>query len=365
MEASSPAGRTVARVELALVRLPLWAPFTSAHGVETVREVTIVGVFAEDGTAGWGECSSLRAPGYATEYGADSWRALCEEIAPALLAGDDWRDGSRPMASAAVETALLDLDCRARHVSLSQHLGGTRGLVETCAVLGMTSTIDELLASAARLVDDGYRHLKLKIRPGWDIGPLRAVRDAFPQVSLAADANGSYDAAEVFPVAEIDALSISYVEQPFPPGRLDLAAALGEASSTAIALDESIGSLRAARQAIEMGAAEVLNVKPARLGGIREACRVCETAAVAGVAVFVGGMLETGVGRAAALAVASLPVCSLPTDLGPSSRYFEEDLTAPIELRDGSIPVPSGEGIGVVPVPERLAALTVERKVLG
>lgn len=365
MQTPSPTNRGVARIELVLVRLPLRAPFVSAHGVETVREVSIVRVVGQDGTEGWGECSSLSTPGYATECSGDSWRVLCEQIAPALLAGDDWRDTSRPMASAAVETALVDLECRARHESLSRHLGGTRSVVEACAVIGITQTVDELLAATARIVEDGYRHLKLKIRPGWDLVPLRAVRDAFPQVTLAADANGSYDRIEAFPATGIDALSIAYVEQPFPPGRMDLAVALGGVAETPVALDESIGSPDAARRAIAIGAAGVINVKPARVGGIGEACRICAIAADAGVPTFVGGMLETGVGRAAALAVASLPACSLPTDLGPSRRYFERDLTEPIELRGGSIPVPGGEGIGVVPVPERLDALAVERRVLG
>jgi O-succinylbenzoate synthase len=348
-----------------LVRLPLRTPFASAHGTETVREVTIVKLVAEDGVTGWGECSSLGAPGYATEIGSASWDALRGEIVPALLAGGSWRDPSRPMASAAVDTALADLDCRSRHASLAARLGGIRSSVESCAVIGLVPSLDELLAAASARVAEGYRHLKLKIRPGWDVEPLRAVRDRFPQVSLAADANGSYDDGEAaFPAAAIDSLGLVYLEQPFPADRLDLAAELGARAATPIALDESIGSVEAARRAVQTGAARVLNVKPARLGGIGAASEVCEAAAGLGVDAFVGGMLETGVGRAAALAVAGLPGCTLPTDLGPSSRYFVQDLTEPIEMCGGRIPVPDGEGIGVAPLPERLAAFTVDHAVL-
>jgi len=353
-----------AAVELIRVRVPLRTPLRAAHGTETVRDVVLVRVVDRSGSEGWGECSALSRPTYSHEYTAGAWALLVDELVPALLSGEPSPVTGHPMARAAIATATADLEARAVGCSLATMLGGTRPEVQTTAVLGITGDPDTLVARVAEARDAGAAMVKLKIRPGLDAGPLGAVRAAFPDLALAADANGSYATTEEVPVAELDRLGLAYLEQPLPADDLAGSARLAARMTTPVALDESVGSNATFDTALALGALRVLNVKPARLGGPREAVALATRAAGLGVAVFVGGMVETGVGRAAALAVASVPVFGLPTDLGPSSRYFTRDLTPPIELRDGRLPVPTGVGLGVRPSPEALAAVTVDRLLL-
>jgi O-succinylbenzoate synthase len=212
-------------------------------------------------------------------------------------------------------------------------------------------------------VAEGAALVKLKVTPRpADLDAVTAVRAAWPQLPLAVDANGTLDARSLAVLAPV---GLAYVEQPAPADDLLASAALARRTDVPIALDESITSLAALEVALAVGAGTVVNVKPARLGGVATAAEVARAAAEAGCATFVGGMLETGVGRAAALAVAALPWCTLPTDLGPSSRYLRPDVTEPIELdAEGRLVVPAGPGIGVAPDPDRLADVAVERVVL-
>jgi o-succinylbenzoate synthase len=353
-----PPGGDLDSIGLYRVRVPLIEPFVTAHGVEHERDITLVRVAAGE-LDGWGECSALAAPTYSEEFSAASWSALRDAIAPDCLAGGEWRDGSRPMATAALDMALVDLDLRRRSVSLRVHVGGTRALVDSCAVVGVADSLPALVEAVGRRVDDGHLQVKLKIHPGWDVAPLTSVRDRWPGLALAADANGSYGSAPDVP-RQLDALGLVYLEQPL--GRSDLAGSreLAESFHTKLALDESITSPGTAIAALALGAASVVNIKPARLGGLDAACEVARIVADHGAGSFVGGMLETGIGRAAALGVASLPSVGMPTDLGPSSRYFVDDITEPFTLVDGRIEVPTGPGIGRRPRPDRLDRFLVE-----
>jgi O-succinylbenzoate synthase len=360
----------LAALVLHRIRLPLLEPFVAAHGTEHERAVTLVEAVGGEGVSGWGECDALSRATYSAEDADGAFRSLRDELVPAVLRSDDVAARAAvdaPMAWTALAGALTDLHLRRVGRSLAASIGGTRTTVATTAVVGQRPTPAATVDAAAHLVDAGHRALKLKVSPGHDIGILRAVRAALPDVGLAADANGSYGHHAL----ELDALlraavevGLTYVEQPLPADDPDGLVALARrvSADVAVALDESIPTADAARQLARSGAPFALNLKPARVGGLDRALEVLAVATRAGWPVFVGGMLEAGVGRALALAAASWDACTWPTDLGPSSRYFADDVTEPIELVDGDrLPVPATPGIGVTPRPERLAALTVER----
>jgi O-succinylbenzoate synthase len=398
-------------VELRRVRLPLVRPMVAAHGIERDRDVVLVAATLADGTVGWGECSTLGRPTYTGEWTEGAWGILCDEFVPALLAGRASDVVGHPMASASVSTALLDARLRSSGVNLAGALGAGFGRampsttvpgtavpsstvpgtavpsstvpgtavpsstvpgtaapstsVLSTAVTGIQPTVDDLLACVATDLATGHRSVKCKIRPGWDVEPLAAVRSTWPDLGLAADANGAYDRSDLDHLASLDRLGLLYLEQPFAADELLPSAELVRMVATPIALDESVTSVATVDVIVALGAAGVLSIKPARLGGIDEAARVADLAVDRGLGAFVGGMLETGVGRAAALAVAALPGCGLPTDLGPSSRYFLADLTASLCLDAlGALPVPTGPGIGVTPDADRLDAATVDHVVL-
>ncbi len=358
----TPAGEgpPPAAVDLVRVHLPLRRPFVASHGTETVRDLVLVRADDGAGGVGWGECSTLGRPSYTAEHTDGAWAALADDLVPAALRGAPFARAARPMASAALATALLDLALRGEGRSLAASLGATATAVPVAAVVGL-DPIGDVITAVRAAVGAGAVLVKCKIAPGDDVARLGAVRAAWPDLALAADANGAYRAVEEVPVAELDDLGLAYLEQPLPPADLAGSAALTARSATPIALDEAIGDEDDLDAALAAGAFSVLNVKPARVGGPTEAARLVARAAADGIDVFVGGMLESGIGRAVALAVAGLPGCSLPTDLGPSGRYFVEDLTPPFVLTDGRLTVPAGPGIGVVPLDDVLDRVTVDR----
>jgi o-succinylbenzoate synthase len=359
----------VAQVVLHRVHLPLREPFIAAHGVERDRQVVLVQVVGADGRSGWGECSALRAPTYTAEYTDAAWAHLRDRLVPAVLSGEPAGPETGPMAWTALDTAVTDLRLRANRRSLVSALGGGGRDVAVTAVIGGGHHRDALLALVGERVTAGYQSVKLKITPCEEvIDDLRAVRQAHPAVALAADANGSFDltdTAHVRLLDQIDALGLAYIEQPLPARSITDLAELARRLSTPVALDESVGNPGDAEGAARTGSAFVLNVKPARVGGLAAARRCLAIASGAGWPVFVGGLLETGVGRAMALAVAAVVDArsnSLPSDLGPSHRYFERDLTEPIEMSTaGRVVVPTGPGLGVTPIEERVRAFTVDR----
>jgi o-succinylbenzoate synthase len=355
-------------VELRRVRLPLVSPFRSAHGTERVREALLVRVRAPE-AEGWGECVAMSTAGYSEEDVERAHRVIADILAPRLL-GVDVRAvdvvprlapvAGHPMAKAALEAAVLDAELRGSlsPVSLSRHLGGVRRRVPAGVAVGLHDTVDELLRAVGAYVDQGYPRVKLKIEPGRDVPFVAAVRRAHPEVLLQVDANESYSLDDADLLARLDDFDLLLVEQPLP--RHDLAGhvALAARLRTPICLDESIGSAADAERALAAGACAVVNVKPGRVGGLLEAVRVHDVCAAVGAGVWCGGMLETGVGRAANLALASLPGFTLPGDLSASDRYFARDVTPPFVLEDGHLTVPSGPGLGVEPEPSALAALT-------
>jgi O-succinylbenzoate synthase len=356
-------------VELVLASVPLVRPFRTSFGEETSKEAILVRVGTAEGH-GWGECVASPLPRYSEEFNEAAWIVLRDHLAPSLLAaGDiepeavqralDWVRGHR-MAKAAVESAVLDADLRVRGRSLASYLGAVRNRVECGVSVGIPESVDALVRQVSGYVRAGYRRVKLKIEPGWDVLPVGEVRRAFPDVSLSVDANAAYRLEDIAVFEALDPMDLLMVEQPLHHEDLLDHAVLATRIATPVCLDESIRSAADARAAIELGACRVINIKAGRVGGLLEARRVHDVARERGVPVWCGGMLETGVGRAANVALAALPGFSFPGDTSASDRYFARDLTEPFVLgEDGTMAVPSGPGLGVEPLPDRLEECTV------
>ena len=356
-------------IEVRQVRLPLVTPFRTALGTERDRHVVVVRVLSHDGD-GWGECAALTEPTYTSEYAAGAAHVLEHHLAPALVGRaldavavtpSLAHVKGHPMAKAAVEMAVLDAELRHEGRSLAARLGATRTRVPAGVAVGLTSTIADLLQEVGALVDAGYTRVKLKIQPGWDVEPVRAVRARVGgSVLLQVDANGSYAGLgdAVARLAALDTFGLALIEQPLAEDDLAGHAELAKELSTPICLDESITSVRTARDALDAGACSIVSIKAGRVGGYLEAVRIHDVCRDAGVAVWCGGMLETGLGRAANLALAALPGFTIPGDLYASDRWFAEDLTEPFVLEDGELRVPDGPGIGVTPRPEVLTEHT-------
>jgi o-succinylbenzoate synthase len=330
-------------VEVVRAALPLVTPFATATGTEVVREVLLVHARGPDGVEGWGECGALSTPSYSGEWtdGADA--VLRRFLLPAARDGSGAGVVGHPMASAAVEAALLDLRLAAAGLDLPDWLGAVRDRVAAGVAVGLATTVDALLVEVDALVAAGYRRVKLKVRPGWDLEPVRAVRAAWPDLALGVDANGSYrrgDAGSGGPLRRFDDLDLVEVEQPLPADDLVGAAEVARRLATPVCLDESITSAATLEVALALGAVDHVNLKPARVGGLAEALRVLALAEARGVPLWVGGMLASGVGKAVDVALAALPGVTLPGDLPASRRWFAEDLTEPWELDDdGTLPV--------------------------
>jgi o-succinylbenzoate synthase len=358
----------VRRVDLFLVAMPLVAPFRTSMGTTSEKRVILARV-RTDQAQGWGECVADDVPEFSAEFNDGAWLVLRDHLVPALFgAGDVEAVGledvfghvrGHPMAKAALINALLDAELRSRHESLAAFLGADRDRVACGVSVGIAATTDELLAQVAGYLAEGYRRIKLKIEPGLDRERVAAVRGAHPDILLSVDANAAYRPEDLDVFLDLDAHGLLMIEQPLHHEDLVRHATLQSRISTDLCLDESIRSAADAAAAIELGSCRIVNIKQGRVGGVLEAGRVHDTCRAAGVPVWCGGMLETGVGRATNLALAAMPGFVLPGDTSASSRYFHEDLTDPFELApDGTMAVPDGPGIGVDPDPDRLAAWT-------
>ncbi|MFP7762330.1 o-succinylbenzoate synthase [Marisediminicola sp. LYQ85] len=344
-------------VEVHLVGMPLVRSFETSFGVQTERAVLLVRVLTDEGE-GWGECVAGTDPVYSSEYVGAVAGVIRDYLAPTLLglesitaAGVDgalrYVVGHR-MAKAALEAAVLDAESRAAGVSFGAVFGATRTSVECGVSVGIAPSIDALLDEVCGYVDAGYRRIKLKIKPGWDLEPVAAVRallgaDALLQV----DANTAYTLADVDHLRRLDDFGLVLIEQPFVEEDVAAHAVLARAISTPVCLDESIVSTAVAVDAIDRGATSIVNIKAGRVGGYLEAVRIHDACVERGVPVWCGGMLETGIGRAANVALAALPGFTLPGDTSASDRYYADDLTEPFVLRDGHLDVPTTPGFGL------------------
>ncbi len=362
-------------IELRLIRLPLVSAFRSPLSTETVREALLVRVESDEGD-GWGECVASSDPLYSSEYLDSAWLTVTRYLAPRLLATREL-DGKavagllapikgHRMAKAALEMAVLDAELRAAGISLSTYLGGVSSAVTPGVAVGITRPVGELLEQVQEYLEQGYLRIKLKVEPGWDLEPVQAVRERFgPDLMLQVDANGSYRRSDLAHLARLDEFSLLLIEQPLHEEDLLGHAQLAEHLTTPICLDESIVSAQSAASAIALRACSVVNIKAGRVGGYLEARAVHDLCLSADVPVWCGGMLETGLGRAANLALASLPGFSLPGDISASDRYFHQDITTPFRLSGGQISVPTGPGLGVEVLLSVIDELTVRSKTVS
>jgi O-succinylbenzoate synthase len=357
--------------ELRRLRMPLVRPFRTSFGTETVREVMVVRVITDQGE-GWGESSIESEPLYLSEFHNAADYVFAEHLIPRLFAAGAFRaedvaailepvKGHR-MAKSALEMALLDAQLRAIGQSFQRFIGGTCASVPVGVSVGITDTIDELVAVVAGYVDDGYPRIKLKIEPGFDIEPVRRVREANPDILLQVDANTAYSVDDIEHLRQLDAFDLLLIEQPFGEDDLVGHAEIRRRLNTPICLDEGIRSIDHARSALALGAADIINIKPARVGGYLSARAIHDLCRAADIPVWCGGMLETGIGRAANLALASLPGFTLPGDISATKRYWTRDITAPFQLDNGAIDVPTGIGFGVEVDVDFVEEITFERR---
>lgn len=359
-------------VELRRISMPLIAPFRTSFGVESTRDILLLrAVLAGPGgeAEGWGECVAMSDPLYSSEYVAASVDVLKRFFLPKLFAAGEV-DGAAVgqalepfkghwMSKAAIETAILDAELRASGRSFARELGAVREQVPCGVSVGIADSVGKLLAEVEGYVAAGYVRIKLKIQPGWDVEPVRAVRERFgADLLLQVDANTAYTLADARHLARLDEFGLLLIEQPLPEEDVLGHAELAKVVRTPVCLDESITSARTAAAAITLGACSIINIKPGRVGGYLEARRIHDVCAAHGVAAWCGGMLETGLGRAANVALAALPGFTLPGDTSASDRYYRTDITEPFTLAAGHLAVPSGPGLGVTPVADRLAAVT-------
>lgn len=361
----------ISQVELRRLRLPLLEPLRASYGTETHRDVLLVRVVGPE-TDGIGECCAMESPRYTSEFVDGAHLVLRKFLVPQLDAHDVTSAGlgqllapfrGHPFARAALEGAVLDAELKLTGQSMADRFGATRSRIPAGVVVGLTDTIDDLVRRVEDHLGRGYQRVKLKIRPGWDVEPVRAVRNAFGDaLPLSVDANGSYALSDTRRLQALDQYGLAFVEQPLPDddlrGHVDLARSIG----TPICLDESITSLRSALDAIERGACRAISIKPGRVGGYLEAQRIHDLCVARGIALSFGGMMETGIGRSAAIALAALPGFSLPGDLSASDRYFARDLTAPIRIEDGHLRVPTGPGNGAIVDHNFIAEITTQRE---
>ena len=354
-------------VELRRVNLPLVRPFETSFGVQYQREALLVRVVTNE-AEGWGECVAMAEPLYSSEFVDGATEVIRRFILPRIAAGHCTSGAmvapllstlkGHPMSKAAVEMAVLDAELRAAGQSFAAYLGAERTRVPAGVSVGIIASTGELVDQVAGYLEAGYLRIKLKIKPGWDVEPVRAVREHFgDEILLQVDANTAYTLADARQLARLDPFDLLLIEQPLSEDDIRGHAALARLIRTPICLDETITSARSAADAIALGACSIVNINRSR----RRIPRSPEGARCMranGVPVWCGGMLETGLGRAANVALAALPGFSLPGDTSGSDRYFETDITAPFVLESGHLAVPTGPGLGVEPIEEILKEVT-------
>ena len=361
------------------ITLTLKEPFQISSGTASQRRILLVELESDDGLVGWGECTAGELPNYSPETIDTAWHAIREWVAPRVL-GQEFAgpEAIHPaleanfrghnMAKAAIEMGAWELAARAEGIPLAKKLGGTRDRIRVGISLGIQKSPKALVEKARAALERGYRKVKIKIKPGADVAYLRAVREALgSEAPLMADANNAYTLETAESLVALDELGLMMIEQPLAWDDLRRHAELQQRLKTPICLDESITSADRAADMIALGSGRIVNIKPGRVGGFLQSIAIHDLCAAHGIPVWCGGMLESGVGRAHNVALASLPNFTLPGDVSPSERYWDEDVVTPEWTmdREGWIDVPVDQaGMGVQVDRDRVEELTVRREVV-
>ena len=355
------------------LQMKLKSPFATSFGTLENRDFLVLEAKDESGTIGWGESVAFRAPWYTEETMMTNWHMLEDFLIPLILNKklehpDEVSDIFSPirknnMAKSTIEGAIWDIYAQQTNQSLAAALGGSARRIEVGISIGIQQTTADLIQLIHQYVEEGYKRIKVKIKPGKDVQIIRALREHFPDLPIMADANSAYSLEDLDTLKQLDEFNLMMIEQPLASDDIVDHAKLQKELKTPICLDESINSLEDARKAVELGSTKVINVKIGRVGGLTEAKRIHDYCAEKGIPVWCGGMLESGIGRAHNIALTSLANFTLPGDTSGSDRYWEKDIIFPeVIADDGYIMVPKKSGIGYEIDRETIEAFTVNKK---
>ena len=363
------------KITLREIHIPLIAPFETSFGSTSLRRILLVEAEV-DGISGWGECTAGENPYYSYET-VETARHIIRDFLWPMLKGRELNAASEVfdllaqvrghnMAKAAVETAIWDAEAKQNNLPLAKLLGGAREEISSGVSIGIQPSIEVLIAKVEKELAAGYQRVKIKIKPGNDVEPARALRQRFPRLRLMVDANSAYSLEDALLLQQLDQFFLIMIEQPLGYDDLYSHAALQRQLETPICLDECIHDIEHARAAIEIAACKIINMKLGRVGGHTAARRIHDLCQSKSIPVWCGGMLESGIGRAHNIAMSTLPNFTLPGDVSASRRYWTEDIIEPeVEVTPkGTIRVPTAPGIGYAPRLDRIEALTKQREVL-
>ncbi len=362
----------IEKIELRHIKMELVSPFTTSMGTEYYEEHIIVRVDGE-GFTGWGECVAEATPFYSYETVTTAWHILQDFLIPSILGKDIAsideainlyaKVRGHRMAKAGLEAALWDLFAKSKNISLSEMLGGTRKKIDVGVSIGIQNSTQELIKKIEAYLAEGYKRIKIKIAPGNDIQFVKAVRREFPDILFQVDANSAYKLNDIDLFKQMDDYNLLLIEQPLGCEDIYEHSKLQKELKTPICLDESIHSLDDTRAAIELDSCRIINIKPGRVGGFTESKLIHDYCASENIPVWCGGMLESGIGRAGNVALASLPNFTLPGDISASKRYYKEDIVEPefVVNPDGTMNVPTKAGIGVEVNMKMLEKVTVRK----
>ena len=366
----------IRKVTLRELGMKLIAPFEISNGVSYERRIVLVEADV-DGTAGWAECVAGETPQYSPETVETAWHVLRDHLWP-LMKGKDFASAAdvsdmlesvrgHNMAKGGLEAAVWDAEAKHKGVPLWRLLGGTREEIASGVSIGIKSSLDELAATVKKELDAGYQRIKIKIKPGKDLEPVKRLRQEFPKIKLTVDANSAYRLEDWPVLKQFDAYYLMMIEQPLGWEDIYSHAELQKKLSTPICLDECVHTFEQARAAIALGACKIINIKLGRVGGFTGARRIHDLCQQNSIPVWCGGMLESGIGRAHNIALSTLPNFTLPGDVSASRRYWIEDIIEPevVVSPQGTIRVPTGPGIGFEPRMDRIEKLTSRTEVLA
>ena len=356
------------------LKMKMKAPFTTSFGTFVNKEFLLLEATDELGNKGWGESVAFDSPWYNEETYKTNWIILEDFLIP-LVKGKEIEHPDEinelfafirknNMAKAALEGAVWDLYAKRTHQTLASALGGDKKEIEVGISIGIQKSVEKLLSLIDGYVKEGYKRIKVKIKPGWDVDVIRAIRERFPDVPLMADANSAYSLEDAALLKQLDEFNLTMIEQPLASDDIIDHATLQKQLKTPICLDESIHSLEDARKAVELGSCGIINIKIGRVGGLTESKKIQDYCESKGIPVWCGGMLESGIGRAHNVAITTLSNFIMPGDTAGSERYWERDIIDPEVIVDnGYITVPDEPGIGYEPNLERIEKFTVNKKV--